>query len=551
LPTNNNSYPEYIFKIPDYDSVASKEDCYFDSESAQLAIDFFAEHLVFIEGEKAGQAFILEEWQKAIIGNLVGWKRPDGTRRYREALILVPRKNGKTPLVAGIVNLIAYTDGEAGAQIYSSAGEREQAALTFRHASGMIVRNSELSKRAKIYKTFKSIEYYEGDVVYKALSADADTKHGLNAHLVINDELHIHKDRDLIDTLQTATGSRKQPLIISISTAGWNKDSICYEKYDYACKVRDGIIKDKSFLPVIYEIKESDYDNWDKEEVWKKCNPNLGVSIQLDYLKEQCQKAKDTPAYLNTFLRLHLNKWTQQETLWLDMAKVEKCCMLEPSKDKTLSWYGGLDMSSSQDLTAFSLVAVDSDGYFHNHCFPFIPKDCALLKERQDKVPYTLWNKDGYVYYTEGNIIDHAYIRDFIINLRDKEGWNIKEIAIDTYNAQQIAVELQGAGFEVVPYGQGIKSINSPAKKFEQLILSEKIKFGNNPLYKWSCSLVEVKMDENENVKPVKGKAKKRKRIDPVLSTLMALGRLISNDIEDGKKAQSIYSYGTFDLYDD
>ena len=519
--------------IPDYDPFDGADDFTFDEQTAQDATDFFCNYLQFIEGDKAGKPFELEMWQQAIIANLFGWKRRDGSRRYREAFIFVPRKSGKTPLAAGIVLLMAYTDGEPGAQLYSAAGEREQAALTYRHAAGMIVKNPTLNKSARIYRTFKSIEFWNGTQTYKALSSDSDTKHGLNAHLIINDELHIQRNRDLVDTLETSTASRRQPMIIHITTAGWNKETICYEKYEYACKVRDGIIPDGSFLPVIYELKEEDYDKWNNEKVWRKANPNLGVSVSLDYLKKQCQKAQDIPAYENTFRRLHLNQWTEQETRWIKMDAWDKCTR-EPKIDNNIIWVGGLDMSSTQDLTCFDALGFDADGVLHWHTYPFIPEVGAALRERQDNVPYLTWARQGMIELTPGDYIDHGYIERRIIEL-DKI-FHFKEVAFDPKFIGQIVTNLTNAGIECTGFGQGIMSISSPAKAFETLIGKGMIAHGNHPVMNWAVSNVMVKMDENENIKPLK--ISRIQRVDPVIAGLMALGRLIA---EDRRPKQSVY----------
>ena len=318
-----SEWRDLLSLLPGYDSEATADPSdYFDAEAAQLALDFFRECLTFIEGERAGEPFELEPWQQAIVAALFGWKRADGTRRYRESLIYVPRKNGKSPFCAGITLLVAYADGEPGAQLYSAAADRDQAALIFRHCAGMIARDPDLASRSRVYRSFKSIEFPDNSV-YKALSSDADTKHGLGAHLVIVDELHAHPDAELVETLVTSTAARRQPLVIYITTADYNRVSICNQKYEYACKVRDQILEDSSFLPVIYEALPD--DDWTDPEVWRKANPNLGVSVKLEYLERECRRAKAEPSYQNTFRRLHLNQRTSQDTRWLSVEDWEAC----------------------------------------------------------------------------------------------------------------------------------------------------------------------------------------------------------------------------------
>lgn len=500
--------------LPGYDPFESAGDCRFDEEAADRATGFFRDELVLIEGKCAGQPFELQPWQAAVVSNLFGWKRPDGTRRYREAFIFVPRKNGKTPWCAGIINYVAFCDGEPGAQIYSSAGEREQAALVFRHASGMIARNPKLAKHSRVYRTFKSIEVGTS-TIYKALSADADTKHGLNAHLVINDELHVQPNRDLIDTLETATASRTQPLIIHITTAGFNKNSICFEKYDYACKVRDGIIDNPYFLPVIYEAGED--DDWTDEETWKKANPNLGVSVEIDYLRQACKEAQEIPAKENTFKRLHLNIWTEQDVRWLSKEVWDDCGVAFTEDDLVgQECYGGLDLSSTTDLSSFSLYFPETG---HALTYPFAPQENAKRRSDRDRVPYLEWAKTGNLTLTPGDVIDYEHIRVLINRLAEK--FDLKSIAIDRWNSVQITTQLTDDGFKVVPMGQGYASMTAPTKELEKLVLERAIKHNFHPTMDWCVSNVSVEQDAAGNLKP--SKKKSTERIDCVVSLINAV----------------------------
>lgn len=507
--------------IPGYSPIETAGDCWFDAERAQLCIDFFQEHLCFIEGEKAGQPFDLEPWQQSILANLFGWMRPDGSRRYREAFIFVPRKNGKTPFVAGIVDMVAFVDGEAGAQLYAAAGEREQAALTYRHAAGMIARNPELAKRSRAYRTFKSIEFYDGDCVFKALSADADTKHGLNAHLVVNDELHVQKNRDLIDTLETSTASRRQPMIIHITTAGFDKHTICYEKYSYAEKVRDGSIDDPKFFPVIYEALED--DDWTQEETWRKANPNLGVSVSLDYLKSACKEAQDVPAKENTFKRLHLNIWTEQETRWLSMSKWNAC---DEKCDETKLFgkpcFAGLDLSSNKDITAFVMAFQVDNSVVLIPRF-WIPKANATERERKDGVPYSVWERQGFLTMTDGNVIDYEYVIDDI--MKDYEKFDVRGTAFDRFGFEAVRQRFIRVGADeskFISFGQGYLSMSPPMKELEKLVLEGAIVHNDNPVLKWMASNVAVLQDPAGNVKTNKDKSSEK--IDGIVAAIMAIG---------------------------
>jgi phage terminase large subunit-like protein len=508
-----------------YDPFASAGECTFDRKLAKRSLDFFAEHLVFIEGDRAGQPFVLEDWQKSIIANLFGWIRPNGSRRYREAFIFVPRKNGKTPLCAGIIDYVGFCDNEPGAQIYSAAGEKEQASLVFRHAAGMIFRNPELDKRARVYRTFKSIEFNRGDSIYKALSSEADTKQGYNSHLVINDELHVQPNRDLVDALSTSTGTRRQPLIIHITTAGWDRHSICYEKYDYACKVRDGIIQDDTFFPVIYEIGEK--DDWRKEKTWRKANPNLGVSVTLEYLKKECQRAQDVPAYENTFRRLHLNQWTQQDVRWIPMDRFRECkgkrTRIEDFAGKPC--YAAIDLSSTTDLCCVDYLFQDEKFHFLADCF--IPEVNARKRMERDRVPYLTWAEQGYITLTPGDVVDYDRIRARVNEVGKIV--DIRGIAFDRWNATQLSTQLKGDGFNVEMFGQGFASMSAPSKKFMELILSKLLDYGDNPVIEWCASNVTAEIDAAENIKP--SKKKSSERIDAIVAALMALGLCIATPL--------------------
>jgi len=286
---------------------SASPDYWFDKQAADDAVWFFENCLTHIKGKWAGQPLLLAPWQGQFIRDLFGWKRKDGTRKYRTAYVEVPRKNGKSTLCAGIALLLLFADNEPGAEIYSAAADRQQAGIVFSVAKEMLARSADLAGMANAYQS--SIAVPATASSYRAISADAFTKHGLNSHGVIFDELHAQKNRELWDVLTTSTGSREQPLVVAITTAGHDKHSICWEQHDYAVKVRDGVIDDPAFLPVIFAADEE--ADWTDEKVWQQANPNLDISLSRDYLRAECKRAQEVPAYENTFRRLHLNQWTE------------------------------------------------------------------------------------------------------------------------------------------------------------------------------------------------------------------------------------------------
>lgn len=300
---------------------------YYDQEAANVAIAFFEYILPHVKGEWCGSNFLLQPWQRKIISDVFGWKiKATKRRRYQRVYIEVPRKNGKSSLCAGLALMMLLIDQEPGAEIYSVAADRDQASIVFDVAKEMVYQSPHLSQMVdnKELEVFKRSMYVPSRAaVYRVLSADAPTKHGLNASTIIFDELHAQPNRELWDVLATSQGSRSEPLLISITTAGYDRNSICWEQHEYARQVAAGIIDDPTFYPVIFAADKD--DDWTDPEVWAKANPNLGVSVSLEYIRMECERAKNVPAYQNTFRRLHLNQWTQQESRWIDMKAWDNC----------------------------------------------------------------------------------------------------------------------------------------------------------------------------------------------------------------------------------
>lgn len=507
---------EIIQLIPGYDPVATAGDCVFDEKAAQLAIDFFPECLKHVKGELAGQPFILGPWEQAIIANLFGWKRSDGTRRYRKVFVEVARKNGKTTLAAGIVIYVLFCDGEPGAEIYSAAADRDQAALVFQQAAGMVRQDSFLFDRATIFT--KAIVLKDQSASYKPISSDANTKFGYNTSFAVVDEVHAHKTRDLIDALDTSTAARRQPIMFFITTRDWDHPSICNEIEKRAIAVRDGVIEDPSMLPALW-IAPRDAD-WTDEKVWALANPNLGVSVKIDDLREKCLQAKESPAFENTFKRMHLNMKTEQATRWLSVDKWD-ACVGEVDEESLIGMecFGGLDLASTRDLCAFVLYFPEGHqvlAYF------WVPGDNAQKRERKDGVPYETWAREGFLELTEGDVADYDLIEE-----RAKEAatkFKLRQLAIDRWNSAQITTHLIDEGIDVVPFGQGFQSMSYPTKEVEKLVLAAKLQHGGHPVLRWNASNVAVthKRDAADNIKPDKDKS--TEKIDGIVALVMAVG---------------------------
>jgi phage terminase large subunit-like protein len=489
----------------------------------------FIQSLTHTKGRWAGKPFHLLDWQDKLIDDLFGTLDKNGFRQYRECFTFIGKKNGKSELGAAIALYMLAGDGEFGAEIYSAASDRNQARIVFDVAAQMVRQSEGLSKRLKIIDSVKRIVYYQTNSFYEVLSSDVKTKHGLNPHAVIFDELHAQPNRELWDVLtEGSMEARQQPLLFVMTTAGFDKESVCYEVYEYAKKVRDGVVEDKHYLPVIYEIGEE--DNWEDEANWYKANPSLGTKKEieagtkiLDIVKfrEAHQKAKEIPAKINNFKRLRLNIWTSQETLWLPSEAWTACAgYVNPNELVGLPCYAGMDLSSTGDITAFVLV-FEVDDIYKVLPFFFIPQDNMMERSRRDRVFYDVWVKKGFIFATEGNVIDYQFIFDKICTLA--KTYEIKEIAIDPYNALMLNQKLADEGFDTLEIRQGMKSLSPPTKELETLILGKRIHHGNNPVLRWMFENVMIITDENDNRRP--DKKKSREKIDGIVALIMAISR--------------------------
>ncbi len=489
-----------------------------NTEAAARAVAFIS-NLKHTKGEWAGKPFYLMEWQRDIVETLFGTLNPDGNRQYRTCYIELPRKNGKSTLAAGIALYLLFADNEIGAQVYSAANDRNQAALVFNDAAAMVRQAPALVKRSKIVDSQKRIVYYTQNSFYSAISAEAYSKFGYDSHGVIYDELHAAPNRELWDVLTTSFGARRQPLLLSITTAGYDRNSICWEQHDYACKVRDGIIDDPTFLPIIYAAPDD--ADWTDEQVWFDCNPALGEFRNLDEMRTLCKKAQETPALEMTFRRLYLNQWTSSVERWMPMDKWDECgAEIDEESLRGKACYCGLDLAATTDLTALSLVFPREDG--HDVLMRFwIPGDTAKDKERKDRVPYFSWSSQKFIHLTPGNVIDYGFIRQELRDLR--ELYDVREIAFDRWGATKLVQDLEDDGFVVVPFGQGFASMSAPTKELMNLVLSKKIRHGGHPILRWNADNMVVNQDPAGNLKPDKAKA--TQKIDGIVALIMAIDR--------------------------
>lgn len=500
---------------------------FFDEEAADHAIEFFS-FLRLWEGEWKGCTFELQPWQKFNVGSLFGWKRADGLRRFRVGYIEVPRKNGKSPLMAGVGLYLLVADDEPGAQIYSAATKRDQARIVWKHAAKMAETSPAISKRVRIYWGKGNMHVPKTESKFEPLGADADTMDGLNIHGGLIDELHAHKKRDVWDVLETATGARRQPLQLGITTAGHDQASICYEQHEYGEKILRSVIEDDTYFVYISCMDEG--DDWDSVETWRKANPNFGISVKEDDLRRKCSKAKKMPAAQNAFLRLHLDKWTQQANRWISLELWdENAGMVDEAQLAGRKCYGGLDLASVSDINAWVMVFPDeSDPDLVDVLCRFWCPEARLHDDgNKYKDQYEKWKKSGHLITTPGNAVDYGFIRAQVI--KDAEAFQLKDMNVDRlFQAHQISMELQEEGIEIAGMGQGFLSMAVPMKEFERRLLAKKIRHGGNPVLRFMADNVAVKEDPAGNQKP--DKAASQGKIDGIVALVMALDRAMRHE---------------------
>jgi phage terminase large subunit-like protein len=509
---------------------------YFDVGAAERAIAFPA-LLRHYKGEwgplpgvrREGLPIVLEPWQMFVIGALFGWKRADGTRRFRSVYLEVAKKNGKTLLAAVIAILLAFFDGEPGAEVYAIATKRDQAKIVWSDAVQMIKRNPRLAKRLQTLAL--TITDLKTASIFRPLGRDSgDAEQGVNPHGAIVDELHVIEDRDSLDNIETAMSARRQPVVVKITTAGVKRESVWAEERADALSVVEGRADDDSMLVLIYTLDEGD-DPFD-ETVWPKSNPNLGVSVKLDSLREQAEKAKRSPGSLAGFLRFRMNIPTGVSTRALSIEEWDACAGLLADEDyhewearvfaEARAGYGGLDLASVRDLTALLFVVRDEEtGHYQAMCRFYCPEDGIRERSRRDAVPYDDWVRDGYLIATPGNVTDYDYVEADILSLAETH--TIGEIGFDRWNATQLATDLIAEGASMAAVSQTHAGLAPGWRELTKLILERNIEHGGHPILRWMAGNVEVETDPAGNEKP--SKRHSAERIDGMVALDMAIGR--------------------------
>ncbi len=500
------------------------KDSVYDKDAADFAVAFI-EALCHTKGTWAGKPFELIDWQEQIVRDIFGTKKPNNYRQFNTAYIEIPKKQGKSELAAAIALLLCCGDGEERAEVYGCAADRQQATIVFDLAADMVRMCSALNKRVKILASQKRMIYLPTNSFYQVLSAEAYSKHGFNIHGVVFDELHTQPNRKLFDVMTKGSGdARMQPLFFLITTAGTDTNSICYETHQKAKDILEGRKHDATFYPVIFGAEES--EDWTDPETWKKANPSLGITVGIDKVKDACESARQNPGEENSFRQLRLNQWVKQAVRWMPMEKWDLCAYpVHEDMLKGRVCYAGLDLSSTTDITAFVLVfpPMDEDDKFYILPYFWVPEETLDLRVKRDHVPYDVWEKQGFIKTTEGNVVHYGYIEQFIEKLGER--FNIREIAYDRWGAVQMVQNLEGLGFTVVPFGQGFASMSPPTKELMKLTLEGKIAHGGHPVLRWMMDNIFIRTDPAGNIKA--DKAKSTEKIDGAIATIMGLDRAI------------------------
>jgi len=513
---------------------------YFDQAKADRVINFIR-HLKHTKGKWRGVPFTLLPWQEQGLIDIFGTMRDTDFRQYNTAYFEICKKQGKSELGAAIALQGLCADDEWAAEVYSCAADRQQASIIFDVAVDMVDQEPQLKKHIKPVLSQKRLVYLPTKSFYQVLSAEAYTKHGLNVSRVIFDELHAQPNRGLYDVMTEGSGdARTQPLYIFLTTAGDDPDreSIGWEVHQMAVDILTRVKADPTFYAVVYGIDLEnkriwtgreyiavDEIDWECEEVWKLVNPSIDHTVPMEKVIDQYTRAKGNLAREKNFRWLRLNSWEKiKMSKWLGLDFWDLCRgKVDLERLRGRPCYGGLDLSSKIDLTAFILLFPPDDINTKWIVLPhfWIPEDRVRERVETDHVKYDVWAQQGYIKTTPGNVIDYAFIEQEIIGTKDL--YDIQQVGYDPWNAMQTAIRLEDAGITVAEVRQGFKSMSPAMKEIEQLVMGKKLLHSDHPVLRWNVGNVEVKTDENENIRPVKDKS--IERIDGLVAMINGMAR--------------------------
>ena len=504
---------------------------HYDKKKADRAVTFI-ENLCHTKGKWAGTPFWLLPWQEQLIRDIFGIVKPDGNRQFRTAFVEICKKVGKSELAAAVALYLLYADNEPSAEVYGAAADRQQASIVFDVAKQMVEMSPALMKRSKLMGATKRIVNYSNAGYYQVLSAEVGGKHGFSVSGLVFDEIHTQPNRQLYDVLtKGSSDARQNPLHFIITTAGNDRHSIAYELHTKAVDILEGRRVDPTFYPVVYGLKDD--EDWEDEENWYKVNPSLGYIVDIERLRDAYREAKQNPADEVTFKWLRCNMWVSSTVAWIpDAIYMRGNESIEAASLEGRDCYAGLDLSSTGDITALVLIFPPRDENEKYVLLPYfwIPEETIPRRVKANSVPYDIWEKQGYILSTEGNVIHYDFIEKFIMYLSEK--YHILEIAVDRWNATQMIQNLEGEGFTIVPFGQGFSSMSAPTKEFYRLLMDGRIIHGGNPVLRWMAGNVVIDTDPAGNIKVTKAKSKEK--IDGIVAAIMALDRCIRQEGQSG-----------------
>jgi phage terminase large subunit-like protein len=520
---------------------------FWDKEKALHAINFFPQTLRLAEGKHAGRPFELEPSQKFIVGSLFGWRGKDGARRFRTGYVEEGKGNGKTPLAAGIGLYGLAADQERGAEIYAAAVTRDQAGILFRDATLMVDASPALSKR--IDKTAHNLAYLSTQSFFRPVSSEGRSLDGKRVHMALIDEIHEHRTPIVVDKMRAGTKGRRQALIFEITNSGYDRETICYYHHEYSIKVVTGAIQNDSWFAYVCALDEG--DDWRDRKVWPKANPLMGVSVTKKYLEEQVLEAEGMPAKQGVVKRLNFCIWTEGQTQWIRPEIWKKNGgTVRPEDLAGKEAFGGLDLSSKNDLSALVLVFPIDVG-FAVLCWFWLPGDGLGERELRDGVPYVAWKDKGLLKTTPGAAVDYAWIAEELLQVA--EDYDIKGIAFDRWGMNVLKRHLdeagvryyvrekeddKGEGIAFIPHGQGYRDMGPAVTALEDALLQEKIRHGMHPVLTWNASNAELLQDPAGNRKIVKGRFP-GKRVDGIVALAMAMSLATGAKIQ--AKGPSVY----------
>jgi phage terminase large subunit-like protein len=496
-----------------------RTDIYFDLDKAREAVAYI-ELLRHTKAEWAGQLLLMEPWQKFILYNIFGFYKKNGTRRFRKAYLEMPKKQGKSPLAAGIACLLHNGEGEPKAEVYCAATQLDQSAIVFEYSFDMMTMFcEEYGIEMLLQNSFNNKRIvYDGSVMKPLAFDPKQKKDGFMVTGAVIDEYHAHPSDAMYDILSNGTAARRNPLIVAITTAGVDRNCACYQHREYCTGVLSGKFEDDSIFAIIYTIDEDDIDNWDTESVIMKANPNYGISVKPDYMEAQIKEARESESKKVIFMIKHLNIWTDAAETWIpDGTWMAGQQQYDIEKFAGQEAFAGLDLASTNDFCSLA-VTFPKDGYFYKLYRYYVTDESLKRRGENMRERIMQWVSKGYIHVCKDNSVDYDIIEKDILELRGK--YDIKGVAVDPWNSSQLIQNLNKQDINCFQCSQNISSLSGPTSNYDKLIKEGKIQHGKNPVQRWMVGNVAMYYDPNGNMKVMKNKSSDK--VDGVVADIMS-----------------------------